>query len=90
METGLIEAISTVGFPIVAVIACAWFIYVLCMRNQDTLKKEMQDIRTASEKREERLYNQIDKFSDTLNRFSVTLDSIDNRLARIENKEDKD
>ena len=65
----IIQLIDNHGFPILCAIALGYFIY---------------QIYKQSEKREERLYTQIDKFSDTLNCFNTTLTKIDARLEVVE------
>ena len=82
----LITAISTVGFPIIASLACGWFIYYFCNKNQEAMLVEMNTIREAYQKREEYLFAQIDKFNTVLNNFNVTLSSIDSRLGTIEHR----
>lgn len=82
----LITAISTVGFPIIAALACGWFIYYFCNKNQEAMLAEMNTIREAYQKREEYLFTQIDKFNTVLNNFNATLSSIDNRLGTIEHR----
>lgn len=86
MEGTILTAISTTGFPIVAALACGWFIYHFCLKNQEDMLREMNTVREAYQKREERLYEQMDKFSEALNNFNTTLGSIDGRLAIIEHR----
>lgn len=95
LET-IITLISTVGFPIVAAIICAWFIYV-CWKHNNTMiekqNKEMSDkLQAMSDRcqaREDKMFEQVDKFNDTLNAFNITLSSIDTRLQYIERSVDK-
>lgn len=83
----VLTAISTVGFPIVAVIGCCWFIYTFWKKEQEQTQIQLKMIIDQSQKREDRLYEQIDKFSNSLDNFNTTLNSIDKRLAVIESKE---
>lgn len=71
----VIQAIATVGFPIVACIGIALFIY------QDRKAEREENV-----KREERFFNQIDNFNKSLNKFNGTLEGIDKRLEKIEEK----
>lgn len=71
----LIQSIATVGFPIVACIGTAFFIY------QDSKIERLENT-----KREERFFNQIDNFNHSLNKFNATLEGIDKRLEKIEEK----
>lgn len=89
MET-VLTAISTVGFPILAALACGWFVYYFCNKNQNDMLQEMNAIREAYQKREEYLFEQINKFNMVLNNFNATLSSIDSRLGTIEHQVLKD
>lgn len=74
MDT-IIQSIATVGFPIVACMGTAFFIY------QDS-KIEREE----NSKREERFFSQIENFNSSLNKFNTTLEGIDRRLSNIEEK----
>lgn len=65
----IMQIIDNQGFPILCALALGWFIYKIYIQ---------------SEKREERLYAQIDKFGDSLNSFNTTLTKIDARLEVVE------
>lgn len=67
--------ISSLGFPIACVIACGYYIFTI---NKQT--------REDSKIREERLYSQLDKFSDSLDNFNKTLTRIDARLEIVEKR----
>ena len=71
----VLGAIGTVGFPIAICLLCVYFIY-----------KVWQQQTTANHEREEKLYEQIGKFSAALDNFGNTLSVIDARLAIIETK----
>ena len=71
----LLGAIGTVGFPIVVCLLCGYFIY-----------KVWQQQTTANHEREEKLYEQIGRFSAALDNFGNTLSVIDARLEVIETK----
>lgn len=77
-------AITTVGFPIVCALACGWFIVNNSKQAREDNKAQIAELREDSKRREERLYQQIDKFGDSINKFSETLVKIDNRLGDIE------
>ena len=67
--------VTTLGFPIVCVIACAYFInYIIKAEREENQKRE-------------------EKYIDTINKFSVVLDKVNDnliannkRLEYIENK----
>lgn len=62
MDVNTIQSmITSIGFPIVAVIALAWFIY-----------KAFEKFTTQSEKREEKLYTVIAQAQETNEKLSKT------------------
>lgn len=85
----VLTAISTVGFPIVAVIGLAFFIYKVWVKSQESMQNQIQSAAELNRIREEKLYEQIDKFNSTLSDFNCTLISIDKRLELIEYRVDK-
>ena len=70
--------ITKLGFPIVCVIACAYFI------NQ-MIKSEREE----NQKREERYIETINKFSTVLEKVNDNLTTNNKRLEYIENKLDE-
>lgn len=76
--------ISTVGFPIVAVLGLAWFIYQIFQKTTSANEKQMEQMAQRCQAREDKLYEQIDKFNNILISFNATLASIDTRLEMIE------
>ena len=70
--------VTTLGFPIVCVIACAYFInYIIKAEREENQKRE-------------------EKYIDTINKFSVVLDKVNDnliannkRLEYIDNKLDE-
>lgn len=80
----LINAIPSLGFPIVCVICLAWFIYTAWNKLEDKNTKQMENMATRCQAREDKLYEQIDKFNTTMNNFNETLIKIDTRLEAVE------
>ena len=80
----LTQAIGSLGFPIVAVIGCAWFIYQIFKKTMAQQETNMAQVQERCAAREERLYQQMDKFSESLNSFNATLTKIDTRLEVVE------
>lgn len=78
------ELITTLGFPIVCVGALGWFIYQIFIKTTEQNEKNMQQVQERCAAREERLYQHIDKFSESLNGFNATLIRIDARLEAVE------
>ena len=70
--------ITTLGFPIVCVIACAYFINYI-------IKAERQE----NQKREEKYIETINKFSVVLEKVNDNLSAINKRLEFFENKLDE-
>ena len=70
--------ITTLGFPIVCVIACAYFINYI-------IKAERQE----NQKREEKYIDTINKFSVVLEKVNDNLSAINKRLEYFENKLDE-
>lgn len=64
---GLIEIITTVGFPIACVIALFWFIYKL---------------QSESVKREERLMGIIEDYGEKLAEITNTIEAINEKIDR--------
>ena len=68
MEVGVIlEAITTVGFPIACVVALFWFIYKL---------------QSESVKREERLMGIIEEYGSKLAEITTTIEAINEKIDR--------
>ena len=74
----LTNLITNLGFPIVCVIACAYFINYI-------IKAEREE----NQKREEKYIETINKFSDVLEKVNVNLSNNNKRLEYIENKLDE-
>ena len=78
MFDDIVNLVTTLGFPIVCVIACAYFInYIIKAEREENQKRE-------------------EKYIDTINKFSVVLDKVNDnliannkRLEYIENKLDE-
>ena len=70
--------VTTLGFPIVCVIACAYFINYI-------IKAERQE----NQKREEKYIETINKFSVVLEKVNDNLSAINKRLEYFENKLDE-
>ena len=69
--------ITTLGFPIVCVIACAYFINYI-------IKAEREE----NQRREEKYIETINKFSIVLEKVNDNLSAINKRLEYFENKLD--
>ena len=74
----LTSIITTLGFPIVCVIACAYFINYI-------IKAEREE----NQKREEKYIETINKFSTVLEKVNDNICTNNKRLEYIENKLDE-
>ena len=72
------SVITTLGFPIVCVIACAYFINYI-------IKAEREE----NQKREEKYIETINQFSVVLDKVNDNLSTNNKRLEYIENKLDE-
>ena len=72
------SVITTLGFPIVCVIACAYFINYI-------IKAEREE----NQKREEKYIDTINKFSVVMDKVNDNLIANNKRLEYIENKLDE-
>ena len=70
--------ITNLGFPIVCVIACAYF-------NNYIIKAERQE----NQKREEKYIETINKFSTVMDKVNDNISANNKRLEYIENKLDE-
>ena len=82
--------ISTVGFPIVAAIAMAWFIYQVFKKTTEQQEKNMEKVQARCKEREEILYKEIDKNRkinekaiETIAHYAEKLDSIQSDINEI-------
>ena len=72
------SAITTLGFPIICVIACGYFI-------NNMIKSQREE----NQNREERYIETINKFSTVLEKVNENLINNNKRLEYIENKLDE-
>ena len=74
----VIEIIQTIGFPIAVCIACFYFIQNIITQNREDNKK-----------REEIMFTQISNITSTLAEISRTLALIDERIEKLEDKDNE-
>ena len=86
------ELITTLGFPIVCVIALAWFAFYLVRKSNEDNAKNMETVQARCAAREEKLYQQIEKFQEVNAQAIGTITLYAERLDEIEHdvKEVKD
>ena len=74
----VVNLITNLGFPIVCVIACAYFINYM-----------IRSEREENQKREEKYINTINNFSTVMDKVNENLITNNKRLEYIENKLDE-
>ena len=74
----IVPLITNLGFPIVCVIGCAYFINYIIKAERD-----------ENQKREEKYIDTINKFSVVLEKVNDNLSAINKRLEYFENKLDE-
>ena len=67
------QLISSLGFPIASVVACGGFIF-----------KMQQQQREDTNKREERMFEQMNNITLTLSNINTSLELINERIERLE------
>ena len=82
METWL-SAITTVGFPIVACIAMALFIYAIYKKTTEENAKNMEAVQDRCAAREEKLYHQLEKAQEINGQAIATIARYDEKLEDI-------
>lgn len=80
----ILTIITTVGFPIAAVIGCAFFIARMSKTYREDLTEQLEVQQAKADEREEKLYGQLNEFNKSLQGFNNTLVKIDTRLELLE------
>lgn len=80
----ILTIITTVGFPIAAVIGCAFFIARMSKTYREDLTEQLEVQQAKADEREETLYGQLNEFNKSLQGFNSTLVKIDTRLELLE------
>lgn len=82
--------ISTLGFPIVCVIAMGWFIYQIFLKTTKQQEQNMEQVQQRCKEREEKLYSEIEKNRvvnekaiETIAQYASRLDNIQNDIKDI-------
>lgn len=83
LET-IVDLISSLGFPIVAVIALGFFVYKISLLYRNDCNNRIKEIESFAEKRENKFYEQLSESNEVLERFNDTLIRIDAKLESIE------
>lgn len=83
LET-IVDLISSLGFPIVAVIALGFFVYKISLLYRNDYNNRIQEIESSAERRETKFYELLSESNEVLERFNDTLIRIDAKLESIE------
>lgn len=80
----IVDLISSLGFPIVAVIALGFFVYKISLLYRNDYNNRIQEIESSAERRETKFYELLSESNEVLERFNDTLIRIDAKLESIE------
>lgn len=80
----IVDLISSLGFPIVSVIALGFFVYKISLLYRNDYNSRIQEIESSAEKRENKFYGLLSESNEVLERFNDTLIRIDAKLESIE------
>lgn len=90
VEGTLTSAIGTLGFPIVCVIAMAWFIFYMVKKTNETNAQNMENLQNRCLAREEKLYEEIKENREinakavaTITLYAEKLDDIQSDVKEI-------
>ena len=85
MDTQTIQSlISTLGFPIVCTIGLGVFVFNIWKAQREDNNAQLAKMSERCLAREERLYQQMDKYSQILSDAVETLTKIDTRISILE------
>lgn len=89
----IIQAIPTIGFPIVCALLMGWFIYKIYVNTTENNKVSMEKLQERCAEREEKLYNQLEKVQEingqaiaTITLYAERLDVIQADVKEIKEK----
>lgn len=80
----VLQAITTVGFPIVCALVMGWFIYRIYVNTTEQNKTNMEQVQNRCAEREEKLYQQIQKAQEINGQAIATITLYAERLEAIQ------
>lgn len=86
---GIANLIQSVGFPIVAFLICAWYIYWKDKEQNKRIDKMQEDFNSKSEKMQEFCVQMQDKYVDLITKMEMTIDNNTDALEKLSEKIDK-
>lgn len=79
------QLITTLGFPIVAVIAMAWFIYQIYLKTTADSAANMEKVQERCQAREDKLYQEIKENREVNAQAIATIAKYAEKLEVIQN-----
>lgn len=80
----ILQAITTVGFPIVCTLVMGWFIYKIYVNTTEQHKANMEQVQARCAEREEKLYEQLAKAQEINGQAIATITLYAERLEVIQ------
>lgn len=80
----ILQAVSTVGFPIACAVVMGWFIYKIYTNTTEQNKANMEQVQARCAEREEKLYQQIEKSQEINGQAIATITLYAERLDVIQ------
>lgn len=87
---GIANLIQSVGFPIVAFLICAWYIYWKDKEQNKRIDKMQEDFNSKSEKMQEFCLTMQDKYVELISKMELTIDNNTDALEKLSAKIDKE
>lgn len=87
---GIANLIQSVGFPIVAFLICAWYIYWKDKEQNKRIDKMQEDFNAKSEKMQEFCLTMQDKYVELISKMELTIDNNTDALEKLSVKIDKE
>lgn len=86
---GISNLIQSVGFPIVAFLICAWYIYWKDKEQNKRIDKMQDDFNSKSEKMQDFCNSLQDRYVEITNKMILTIDNNTDALEKLSEKIDK-
>ena len=80
----VLQAISTVGFPIACAVVMGWFIYKIYTNTTEQNKISMAAVQERCKEREEKLYEQLQKAQEINGKAIATITLYAEKLEAIQ------
>lgn len=87
---GIANLIQSVGFPIVAFLICAYYIYWKDKEQNKRIDKMQEDFNSKSEKMQQFCIEMQDKYVELISKMELTIDNNTDALERLSSKIEKE